>query len=418
MNTIHRASLKACVLASAAAATLLSLASCARKAEVVAKPALSVRTAKVEKRDFSIDTLYAARLVADKEVSIIPKVGGRVASVRASLGSAVTAGQVLFTLETGDYDAQYRQAQAALQSANAALTRTSDAGQGQQIIQAQAAVDAAQVAFDDAKGLYEKTQRLFDGGAVAKQQLDDVEARYKGAAIQLDSAKQSLALVRDRAGPQSADVASGQRDQASAQADLAKRQLDSTVIRSPIAGKVSLRNVEVGELVGPSSLAFVVIDDRYVLAEAGLSERVVGRIRAGMRIPVSVDALGETDGRGGLSGVVQSVSPAADPRTMLYQVRVRLDNKDGRLKAGMLARLRIPVAGETGALLVPERAVFSSGGGDAVYVVEGGLARLRPVSLGESDGSFVQVRQGLAEGDSVITEGQEFLADGDPVSVK
>lgn len=389
------------------------LGSCARRQATEDRPPTAVRATRVERRDFVLEVSAPARLVAEREVNIVPKVGGRVARVGAVLGQEVAAGQVLLSLDSKDYDSQYRQAQAGLQSADAALTRTSDAGQGQQLIQAQGAFDAAQVAYDDAKGLYDKTRRLYEGGAIARQQFDGVEARFKAAGIQLESSRQSLALLKDKGGPQATDIASGQRDQARAQADLAKSQLEAATVTSPLSGKVSYRNVEVGELVGPASLVFIVIDDSRVIAEAGLSERLVGRLMPGQVLGLTVDAF--PAGSPPLLGRVESVSPAADPRTMLYPVRVALDNPRGALRSGMLARLRIPVETRPGALLVPERTVFSSGGGDAVYVVSGGLARLRPIVLGESDGTSVEVRSGLSEGEVVVTEGQEFLSDGEGV---
>jgi RND family efflux transporter MFP subunit len=205
------------------------------------------------------------------------------------------------------------------------------------------------------------------------------------------------------------------------------------VIRSPIAGRVSYRNVEAGEFVGSSTLAFVVIDERRVVAETGLSERVVGAVRKGMMMELVVPTLGEgalsesalREGR--LRGTVDSVSPSADPRSMLYTVRLIVPNPDGHLRGGMLARVRVPLETRRGALLVPERATFSENGGDYVLVVSSGpatgaeagegLASRRLVKLGESDGSHVEVIEGLAEGELVITAGQEFLGDGDKVAI-
>ncbi|HTX71367.1 MAG TPA: efflux RND transporter periplasmic adaptor subunit [Rectinemataceae bacterium] len=390
----------------------LAFASCARHQERSVQGPRAVPTAEVQQCPFSVDASYSARIEAKREVDIVPKVGGKVQSVGADIGSAVREGQVLFTLEPGDYDAQYRQARAALQSANASLTRTSDAGQEQQIIQAQAAVDQAQVGYEDAKSLYDKTQRLYEGGAVSKQQLDDVEARYKNAQIQLDAATQSLKLVRDKSGPQNSDVVAAQVEQAKAQAELAKSQLDSTVIRSPISGHVSYRNVEVGEMVGSSTLAFVIIDDSSLLAEAGLSERVVTHVRPGMELSVSIDALGGAE----VKGRIDSVSPSADPRTRLYALRVRIDGTGGSIRPGMVAKISIPLETKPNALLIPESATFSANGSDAVYAVDSGRARLRRITLGESDGTRVEVLSGLRAGDTIVTSGQEFLNDGEEVA--
>ncbi|MDA8426600.1 MAG: efflux RND transporter periplasmic adaptor subunit [Treponema sp.] len=400
------------------AALLLALAvfagfgSCTRRPAVVPSFPVAVLTATVARGPFSVVEEHSARIAARREVDISSKVGGRVQAVLADIGSRVRAGQTLFTIESGDYEARYRQAQAALQSANASLTRTSEAGQEQQIIQAQAAADAAQVAFTDAAGLYAKTKRLYDAGAIPKQQLDDVDARCKSAEIQRDSARKSLALVKEKSGPQSDAVAEAQVNEAKARLELAASQLEATTVRSPIDGLVSYRNVEAGEMTGPSTPAFIVIDESSLLAETGVSDRVVGLLRTGMKIRVSVDTLAGAP----LEGVVDSISPAADPRTLLYRVRVLLRGEG--LRPGMLARLRIPVETRSEALLVPESAAFSVDGADSVYVVENGAAKLRRITLGASDGRSVEVLGGLSAGETVVIAGQDFLNDGEKVDAR
>jgi HlyD family secretion protein len=410
----------------------LALSSCARRAEAAARPPRLVSAAAALRRDFVLSSEYAARIVPERQVNVTPKVGGRVKAVLAEVGMAVAEGQALCVLDDSDYEAQYRQAAAALGSARAALTRTSDSGLEQQTLQAKSSADQAQVAYDEAKKAYERTKRLYDSGSVSRQQFEEAEARFKAAGIQRDAAASSLSLVEDKAGSQANEIASGQVDQASAQADLARSQLDAAVIRSPIAGRVSYRDVEAGEMIGTSTLAFVVIDEREVVAETGLSERVVGGVRKGMELELAVPALtgslagmaGAEGGEGRLAGRVDSVSPAADPRTMLYAVRILVPNPRGLLKGGMLARVRVPLETRRAALLVPERATFSENGGDYVLVVRleaagasSGLASKRRLSLGESDGSSVEVVEGLAEGELVVTAGQEFLGDGDRVSI-
>jgi RND family efflux transporter MFP subunit len=420
-----------------AAAVALGLSSCARRAEVPAGQPRLVVAAPALRRDFVLSAEYAANIAPEHEVNITPKVGGRVAAVLVEVGAVVARGQALCSLDASDYAAEYRQAEAALGSARASLTRTSDSGLEQQKLQAKSAADQAHVAYDEAKSAYDRTKRLFDGGSVARQQLEDVEARFKAAGIQRDAADNDLALVEDKAGSQANEIVSAQVDQAGAQADLAKSRLDSTVIRSPIDGRVSYRNVETGEFVNSSTLAFVVIDERRVVAEAGLSERVVGDVRKGMAMDLVVPAL-EAAGPGQerMTGTVDSVSPAADPRSMLYAVRLLVPNPGGRLRGGMLARLKVPLETRRGVILVPERATFSENGADYVFAaaldrdagpaggsardaraVRYGTASKRLVRLGESDGSSVEALEGLAEGDLVITAGQEFLGDGDRIAI-
>ena len=421
MNRARSAARAAALLAAVAAAALLAaaLGSCAKRAVAVPHPPRLVTATRVERRDFVLAAEYAARIVPSREVNITPKVGGRVTAVLVEVGASVAEGQTLCTLDASDYDAQYRQAKAALGSAKASFERTSDSGREQQILQARSAADQAAIAYEEARKARDRMQRLFDSGSISRQQLDDVKARFQAAAVQRDAAASALALTENRAGSQANEIAAGQVDQASAQADLARNQLDAAVIGSPIAGRVSYRNVETGEMIGSSTLAFVIIDEVEVVAETGLSERVVGAVRKGQSLELVVPALGEESRGGGrLTGRVDSVSPAADPRTMLYTVRLLVPNPRGLLRGGMLARLRVPAETRKSALLVPERATFSENGGDYVLVVREGSAARRRIVLGQSDGSSVEVVDGLAEGELVITAGQEFLGEGDKVSVE
>jgi RND family efflux transporter MFP subunit len=409
--------IKAAFRALAALAVCFSAASCARGPSTAVKPPRAVVVAEVISRDFRVSEDQSARIFPSIEVNLTPKVAGRVSAIRVEVGGRVAKGESLAELERGDYDAQYRQAKAALEGAKANLARTSDSGQEQQVNQARSAADQAQVAYDDAKSLYEKTRRLFDSGAVAKQQLDDVDARYKSASIQLEAAKRELSLVADKAGSQANDIVTGQVDAASAQLDFAKSQLDATVIRSPIAGLVSYRGIEAGEIVGNSTLAFVVIDDSSVLAEAGLSERQVGHVARGMAVQVLVPALGQTP----FDGRVDSVSPAPDPQGQLYSVRVRIPNAKGSIKGGMIAKLKLPLEARPGAVVAPEQALFSESGGDYAFVAakkpDGSYkAERRSLRLGESDGESVEILEGLTPGELVVVSGKELIADGDPLS--
>ena len=116
------------------------------------------------------------------------------------------------------------------------------------------------------------------------------------------------------------------------------------------------------------------------------------------------------------------MSPAADPRSLLYAVKVRVPNAAGRIKGGMIARLRVPLETRPRAVIAPEQAVFSENGGDYAFVVladaNGGFkATKRLVRLGESDGESVEILDGLGPGDRLVVEGKEFIADGDAIRV-
>jgi HlyD family secretion protein len=391
----------------------LSLASCGPARTQAARVEKTVMVAAARRATISITREYAARIRPRQEIVVSPKIAGRVATVRADVSQRVTRGAVLFTLESKDVEAQSRQAKAALESARANLTRTSDSSLSSQVIQAQAAVKQAQVQYDDAKDLYDRTTKLFNGGTASRQQLDGSKARFDSAGIALDAAKQNLSLIQDKGGPQSTGLASTQVDQAQASLDLADSQLSNTVVTSPITGVVSARNVDAGELVSSAVPAFVVIDVSSVTAEASVEGDMVDTLRRGQSVEVTVDATGAVR----LAGVVDTISPAVDPRTQGYTVKIRIDNPGDGVRPGMFARVRFPVERRDHVLAVPNSAVITETGVDSVFGVVDGVVKKTTVRVGISDDSVTEIVSGLDEGALVVTEGQSFLNDGEKVTI-
>jgi HlyD family secretion protein len=233
------------------------------------------------------------------------------------------------------------------------------------------------------------------------------------AAIALDTAKASLSLLTQKGGPQSTGLASTQVDQAQATADLAQSQLENTTVRSPITGTVATRNVDPGELVGSGVPVFVVIDVSSVTAEASVEESTVRMLRRGQVVPVRIGAAGDA----ALDGVVETISPAADPRTMAYTVKIRVDASGQEIRPGMFARVLFPVDTRRDVLVVPGSAVITETGVDYVFVVAGGVVKKTAVQTGISDDAVTEITSGLTEGVPVVTEGQSFLNDGDSVTI-
>jgi HlyD family secretion protein len=400
-------------VAGAALTALLVLASCGRSKATVTPDVKTVTVARAARATITVSIEYAARIQPKEEIVVSPKISGRVATVLADVSQPVRRGQVLFTLESKDLETQARQARAALESARANLTRTSDSSLSSQVIQAQAAVDQAQVQYNDAKDLAERMEKLLAQGTVSRQQRDDARARADSAKIALDTAKQNLSLIQEKAGPQSTGVASTQVDQAQAASDLAQSQLDNTVITSPLTGVVAARSVDPGELVASGFPAFVVIDISRMTAEASVDEAMVRKVRTGEPVPVRAEAAGASV----MQGVVDTVSPAADPRTQGYLVKVRIDHPDLALRPGMLARVSFPVESRSGVLAVPNEALVTESGVPYVYVDAEGIVKKVAVRMGISDDSVTEVIDGLSEGDLVITEGQSFLNEGERVTI-
>lgn len=389
------------------------ISGCGAKKEDTTHTVKNVKTITAALSSLDIKVEYAGKVRAAEEVVVSPKIAGKVAAVKADVGEKVEKGQVLFTLDPKDADTYYKQSQAGLDAANANLKRTGDSALSQQILQGEASVKQAQVMYDDAKSFYDKIKSLYDSGAVSKQQLDDAESKYKNAGIQLDTAKDNLNLLKGKAGPQSVNVASAQVEQAKASVDQASLQLENTTIASPINGIVAARNIDEGEMVSNTVPAFTVMDTKSLSVEFGIPENAVGGLKKGQNITLRIDALKNKE----LQGIVDIVSPAADPRTQSYTIKIKLQNPDDAVKPGMFARVLIPAEKRENVLSVPNEAIVIENGVQYVYAVTGGKVKKKAVETGLSTDRITEITQGLEAGENVITEGQSFLNDGEAVNI-
>jgi multidrug efflux system membrane fusion protein len=247
-------------------------------------------------------------------------------------------------------------------------------------------VSDAEASLRQAQADYERASQLYENRSVSKAEYDAAYARYTAGRARQSQAALSLA--------------------------------DAT-LRSPIDGVIIRRAVEVGSLAGPSLPAFTIADTRVVKVVFGVPDVVVAKLRMGETLAIQAEAMpGEV-----LQGRITRISPSADPTSRVFEVEATLPNRDGRMKVGMLATLRLGEAAGTADMYVPLASVIRPVGdssGYAVYLVgdsAGTTARLRRVRLGDVSGNLIAVREGLAPGDRVIVRGATIVADGQPVRV-
>ena len=257
----------------------------------------------------------------------------------------------------------------------------------------------------------------------AGQVLAEVDARE--IAAQVRSAEASLELARSTA-ERSASLwreriiiaAEYERDQAAlvaAQAtlDQLRTRLGYSRVRAPMAGVITEKRVETGDVVQGQTRLFAIADVSTLVLRVQVSELDVGGVAEGRPVDVTVDAAGGARFR----GRVRRVFPAADTTSRMVPVEVALPGTDRRLKPGFLARAAFQLGERSGILLVPTRAVVGPVDSRAVFVVRSGTAERRPVQLGQTSGGRSEVLEGVAAGDSVVVAGVEEVRDGGRVRV-
>lgn len=265
----------------------------------------------------------------------------------------------------------------------------------------------------------EEGDRVVAGQVLAR--LDDRELRAQAAAAEAayqvaEAAYERARQLRER---KVITLPEFERDRtaftaAEAQRELADTRLEYATIESPIAGVVTEKRVEAGDVVGAQSRLFTVADVSTMVVRVQVSELDVAGLEAGDGVAVALDAF---PGRS-FRGRIRRVFPAADPETRLVPVEVALLGAAAELaRPGFLARATFTLGLKEGVLLVPAGAVVGNGPTTAVFVVEDGSARRRSVTTGVTSQGRIEIVSGLAAGETVVTAGSGTLQDGAPVRV-
>jgi HlyD family secretion protein len=305
-------------------------------------------------------------------VAVHSKLPGTLATVTVQIGDRVRAGQAIATLDRREIEAQV---DAAVASVNVA----------------RAGIESAEALLANAVLELDRARNLFEKGAVARQRLDAAATAHRSGTAQRDLARANLA-------------------QAEAALRRAREvQRDATLI-SPIDGVVVERNYDAGSLVSPGSDKPVVAiaDLRTMKLEAGVSELDAGKLRVGMRARVTAPARPNEvfDGR------VAAIAPEVSARNRHFAIEIRIENPGGTVLSGMYGVAAIPVQRAERSLVVPREAVTSRGGRRVVLKIQGDVVKATPITEGLSDGTVVQVLDGLTAGDLLVADARRDVADG------
>jgi HlyD family secretion protein len=350
-------------------------------------------------------------IVARREAIVSSKIQGRLSELRVEEGSVVRAGELLARLESTDLVASVERARAQMQQSDA------------QIGSAQAQVRRAEADVAEARRQLGVAERL------STERLLAVDS--------LDAARSRVALAEAALGQATADAqrATAARSQAGAELNVAQAQLQNTVISAPFAGTVVRKMAEVGESVAPippgvnistASGAIVALADLATLEmEADVSESNVARLQEGQPAEITVEAF--PDKR--YKAVLRQVIPTADRTKATVLTKVTLLEKDKDLKPEMSAKVTFLEAGTPGepaadappakpVILVPPAAVVTRDGGQRVFEVVAGTARVRPVTTSGTRRELLVVTDGLAGSETLVVRPPESLVDGTAVNVK
>lgn len=312
--------------------------------------------AKVERRTIELVVEAVGEINPANQISVKPEVSGRVQSIPVEAGQAVKQGDLLVALDETDL-----------------LTERESV---------QTEIAGAKLELEKAQKDFERNQRLFGSKLVSQEQFDNAKTEMALASNDFEKTQKRLQSVEDK--------------------------LKKVRIVAPFAGTVLSVPVSQGQVVsgaaganqGTEMMTFADLNEMIIRAH--INQVDVTKIQPGMVVKITADSIPDV----ALEGKVMLIAPVATVRNSVkgFAVDVLITRTDPRIRPGMNANLRFPVAVVEHALAVPIAAVFVEGKEKVVYLQTPGGAERRVIEVGVSDYQHTEIHKGVSEGDTVLLE--------------
>ncbi len=319
-------------------------------------------TAVAELRDINFAVNAAGEIAPAEQVSVRPEINGLVLVLPVDLGDRIKKDQLLFKLD--DTELQRQRA-----------SNLTD-------------IEKAKLGVEKAERDFKRSEQLLSEKLISQELFDDTKTAFELAKNALERAQKDLAITEER--------------------------LTKTEVRAPFDCTVLTRPVSVGQAVSGSggfnsgTEVLTIADLNSMIINAQVNQADVPRLKAGETVEVTIEAVAGLTA----TGVVERISPQATLKNNIkgYPARIVLKDVDPRVRPGMTANVRIPVASAENVTSVPLSAVFTEKNAESgqmerfVYVQKGETFEKRPVKVGISDFMVAEIQEGLAPNEVVSLE--------------
>ncbi len=381
--------------------------------------ALPVTSHSVEQGDVRKIIEATATVESQTERTVQSQISGEVLEVMKSTGDRVEKGTVLAVVDVRDIELSIKGLEAQKKSLQSMMA-DADQPTRDSLRRAEAQMNTDTIAMNASKRSYEQVQQLFSAGAASSEELKAAEEAVNKAEQTAIISESNYNAVRNGLSPNQrvryqADIAAIQ-----SQIDQVRVNRERFKVSSPVAGVVTLKGIESGQVIAPGVTLFEIDDPDNLLLTADLLVQDAARIETG----APIRALDEDSGIE-ITGRVKKIDPKAFSKLSdlgIEQKRVHIeidpDKVPQSLRIGMELDLEVIEAHKQKVLVLPDSAVFKINGESHVFLISGEKAKLIPVEIGLEGKDFVEVLNGLKAGDKVVDAPGNDLQDGAKIKIE
>jgi len=387
------------------------------EAEAEVTPVVSVKVAKAEKGNIAARIVAVGTIWPREKADVGAKISAQIKKMALLKNKVVRAGEVIAVLESRDLQAQRAEAVAALNEARANERSVVTGTIPKTNAEDQKALMDARAKVNNTRATYERRRRLFDQGGISQKDLEASQLELTTAEDELRLQQQTIALRGQSLNPNDRALAAARSAQAQQRVATLDAQLSYATIRSPITGIVIDQFQYEGEFAAAGGKLITVADTSTVIVKAPFADTVAAQLKTGDAVSVlPTDSSAEE-----MKGQITLLSRSSDPTNRTVEVWVTLANGTGLLRANGAAQVTVFANSKNDAIVVPASAVTleaSNADEGTVMVVDAqNVAHEKKVTVGIRTAEKIEIIEGLAEGETVVLEGNFALPDGTKVEV-
>ena len=364
---------------------------------------LSVEVYKAELKDRMSGDTYKSTLEAYEQGIISSKISAKVTKVVVENGQYVNEGDTIAVLDDQDIQNSIKTATAQLE-VNEKQVNSAE----QQLNSTQTSLEKLKINVDDAQRNYDREKALFDAGAVSQSELDASEkalntskADYNSGQANIEISKASIESAKASVEAQKVNIEKLQND------------LNNVVIKAPISGVISEKNVNVGQIINQGAVLAKINDISYVFATIQVPQEKINDIKVGKPAEVTLE-----DNNTVHNGTLDSIDLSGDSTFWVFNCKIKMENSNKELLTGEYAKVNFSnTENNNKVITIPVSSLAGSEGDYYVFINDNGVASKVSVDIGDADENNVEIISGVKEGDEIICTNMSSLKDGCKIDV-
>ncbi len=362
---------------------------------------VTVKVHKVKRQNLliTVTSTSTGTVKTDREVKITAQRSGQIVKLHFDEGDKVKKGQLLAEIDHSDTDLRIEGLRARLEAQKSRLSelkRTFSAS----VKEADAEIRRTEAVLKDVERRYRRYKQLHKEGYVSESLLDKTKREYDVALTSYESALSK----KERVYAKEDDIKAQKKriEETETELKLLELEYNRSFIKSPMDGIITSRPVRIGDTLRKGTVVATMVNPEELYVDAKIDEADIARVKVDQEVVITMDAYPNKSFR----GRVKSISPVVlgkrlEART--FKVKVEFIEKPSTLKQGMSADIEVITDRLNNVLVVPTQSVIEQDGQRFVFLVSDNKAKLKKVKTGLFNWNYMEIKEGLKEGDLVVT---------------